>query len=271
MQRFALPAATVVIASLVAPVAGAATMAETYEPYFAPETSRVYGQPGDFNTHPIYLELKGVPEGAEWKLTGEETIRNLFQLKKVGDKLQIQLNHNDKNPVERGENTQEITVRVNFPDTSTDLYQVPVTLIPDHAFLYEPRYDDVEADPGKSVTLTPTNVRHLDLPTDATWDVKGNYDSVDQKTGAITVTLPKDSYDNANLDVTTTFADGSKRSTQAVVTNTGRGVVEKQTPTPTPVPAGSTPLQKVALVFGILAVIAGIGFAAMPYLQQFGF
>ena len=268
MQRFVLPAATVVIASLVAPVAGAVTMAETYKPYFAPETSRVYGQPGDFNPHPIYLELKGVPEGAEWKLTGEETIRNRFQLQKVGDKLRIQLNHNDKKPVQRGENTEKIPVKVTVPGTEGEWYYPEVTLIPDHAFLYDPEYDSVEADPGQTVTLTPTNVRHLDLPNDATWVVKGKYDSVDQKTGAITVTLPKDSYANTNLDVTATFADGSKRSTTARVTNTGRGVVEKQTPAPAP--AGSTPLQKGALVFGILAVIAGIGFAAMPYLGQLG-
>lgn len=270
MHRLAVPAAAVVITSLVAPVAGAATMAETYKPYFAPETSHVYGPPGDYYTNPVYLELKDVPEGARWSLTGENTIRHRFQVDKVDDKLRVNLNLNGDTPVQRGENTQQIPVRVHFPDNSTDLYFPEVTLIPDHAFLYDPEYDSAEADPGQTVTLTPTNVRHLDLPNDATWEVKGTYDSVDQKTGAITVTLPKDSYANTNLDVTATFADGSKRSTQAVVTNTGRGVVEKQTPTPTPVPAGSTPLQKVALVFGILAVIAGIGFAAMPYLGQLG-
>lgn len=268
MHRLAVPAAAVVITSLVAPVAGAATMAETYKPYFAPETSHVYGPPGDYYTNPVYLELKDVPEGARWSLTGENTSRHRFQVDKVDDKLRVNLNLNGDTPVQRGENTQQIPVRVHFPDNSTDLYFPEVTLIPDHAFLYDPEYDSAEADPGQTVTLTPTNVRHLDLPNDATWEVKGTYDSVDQKTGAITVTLPKDSYDSANLDVTATFADGSKRSTTARVTNTGRGVVEKQTPAPAP--AGSTPLQKVALVFGILAVIVGIGFAAMPYLGQLG-
>ena len=273
MQRLALPTAAVVITSLIAPAAHAATMAETYTPYFDPAPRDVVGKQGDYYAYPTYYDLEGAPEGSTWKLNGENTTRKLMQLQKVGDQLEVKLNHNDKTPVQPGPNTQSIDLKVTFPDGSWDWYFPAITLVPDEAFVFDPTYEAGKGDPGETVTLVPTNQHETPLPEDATWSLKGGagYNAqIDQKTGTITATVPKDSYENANFEVEVTFKDDSKRKTWTSITNTGVGVVAKQTPAPapepTPEPAGSTPLQKVALVVGILAVIAGIGALVMPYL-----
>ncbi len=273
MQRLAFPAAAVVITSLIAPAAHAATMNEQYTPYFDPAPRQVVGKQGDNYTWPIYYDLEGAPEGTTWNLTGENTTRNLMQLQKVGDQLEVKLNHNTKTPVQLGENTQAIDVKVTFPDTSWKWYYPEITLVPDEAFVFDPAYEAGKGNPGETVTLVPTNLHETPLPEDATWSLTGGagYNAqIDQKTGTITATVPKDAYEDANFEVEVTFKDDSKRKTWTSITNTGVGVVAKQTPAPAPQPApepaGSTPLQKVALVVGILAVIAGIGALAMPNL-----
>lgn len=284
MQRFALPAVVVVAAGLLAPAASAA-MADEYSPHFDPAPRHVAVKPGDGYSTSVEYELLGVPEGATWKLTGRDTSRELMQLEKRGDKLGVRLNHNDANPPQPGENTQPVDVRVFYPDTSTDVYSPKITLIPDEAYLYEPMYDDVAGDAGQTITLEPWNRWELDLPTDAKWDITGGGEgwdwSHDEKTGVITAKVPTDSYANASFSVETTFADGSKRSTGATAKNSGKGVKLPETPEPAPAPqpdptpspspeqSGSSLPQKLALVFGILALIGGGLAFAWPQLQQF--
>ena len=152
----------------------------------------------------------------------------------------------------------------------------------DDAFYYNPTYvERITADPGQTVTLEPANKFALDLPTNAQWTVTGGegWDwSVDQKTGAITATVPTDSYSSASFEVVTTFADGSQRRDWTGVTNTGVGVELPPAPEPQPAPdpapapepeAGSSTAQKLALVFGVLAVLVGAAALAWPQLQQF--
>ena len=274
MQRLALPTAAVVITSLIAPAAHAATMAEKYEPHFGTEAKHVYAVKGDGYSTTAEFDLQGAPEGTTWKLTGETTDRHLFRLFE-GKQLGAQLNHSGEQAPHRGENTRSIDVRVTYPDNTTELVYPEISLIPDDAFLFRPEYDNyTPADPGETVTIEPSNHwKRIPLPDDATWSLKGGEAlnaRIDEKTGIITATVPKDSYSGAGFEVRTDFADGSFRTAYTEIRNTGVGVVAKQTPAPapepTPEPAGSTPLQKVALVVGILAVIAGIGALAMPYL-----
>ena len=270
MQRFALPAVVVVAAGLLAPAASAA-MDQEYSPYFDPKPRHVHVVPSDgYSTEEEY-DILDLPEGATWQLSGEDTLRNLMQLEKKGDKLRVRLYHSKKNPPKRGENTQPVDIRVFYPDTSTDVYSPKITLIPDEAYLYEPMYDDVVGDAGQTITLEPWNRWELDLPTDAKWDITGGGEgwdwSHDEKTGVITAKVPSDSYANASFSVVTTFADGSKRSTGATAKNSGKGVKLLETPEPAPAPqpdptpspeqSGSSLPQKLALVFGILALIGG--------------
>ncbi|MGV0373082.1 Rib/alpha-like domain-containing protein [Corynebacterium pilbarense] len=282
MQRFALPAVVVVAASLLSPAASAA-MADEYAPHFDPEARHVKGKPGDGYTFQTFYELEDVPEGATWKLTGRDTSRELMQLEKRGDKLGVRLNHNDANPPQSGENTQPIDIRVTFPDTSTDVYSPEITLIPDEAFLYEPMYKSAVGDGGQTITLEPFNRWELDLPADAKWDVTGGgsgWDwSHDEKTGVITAKVPTDSYADAGFSVVTTFADGSKRSSNAKIENSGKGVTLPEDPAPRPeaskpapepeAETGSSTAQKLGLIFGVLALLVGAAAFAWPQLQQF--
>mgnify|MGYP001757968893 CR=1 FL=1 len=133
------------------------------------------------------------------------------------------------------------------------------------------------------MTLTPENQFDLDLPTDAHWDVTGGQGwdwSIDQKTGTITATVPTDSYDSANFEVVTTFADGSERKTWTSIDNSGVGVELPEPPAAkpdqdSPAPGGeggsngSSTAQKTALVFGILALLVSAAAFAWPQLQQF--
>ena len=275
MQRLALPTAAVVITSIIAPAAQAATMAETYEPHFGTEAKHVYAVKGDGYSTTAEFDLQGAPEGTTWRLTGETTDRHLFRLFE-GERLGAQLNHSGKEPPHRGENSTTIDVRVTYPDGTTELVYPEISLIPDDAFLFRPEYDNyTPADPGETVTIEPSNHwKRIPLPGDATWSLKGGEAlnaRIDEKTGIITATVPKDSYSGASFEVRIDFADESFRTVYTEIRNTGVGVVAKQTPAPAPEPepvepAGSTPLQKAALMVGILAVIAGIGALAMPYL-----
>lgn len=288
MQRFAVPAVTVVAASLLAPAASAA-MADDYTPHFDPTPRHVVGRKGDGYTYPTYYELLDVPAGATWRLTGEDTTGKLMQLEQRDSKLGVRLNHNDANPPRRGENTQPLDIRVDFPDKSWDYYFPSVTLIPDHAFLYDPLYEPAEANPGDTVTLTPYNnfdrynELNLSIPEDAKWRVssaQGWNATIDDATGTITAVVPKNSYSGANFAVEVEFADGSKRKTTTFIRNTGVGVELPPAPEPQPAPepapapgpapeAGSSTAQKLALVFGVLAVLVGAAALAWPQLQQF--
>ena len=282
MHRFALPAVVVVAAGLIAPAASAA-MADEYAPYFDPAPRHVKGKPGDGYTFQTFYELEDVPEGATWKLTGRDTSKELMQLEKRGDKLGVRLNHNDANPPQPGENTQPIDIRVTFPDTSTDVYSPKITLIPDEAFLYEPMYKNAVGNGGQTITLKPFNRWELDLPADAKWDVTGGgsgWDwSHDEKTGVITAKVPTDSYADAGFSVVTTFADGSKRSSNAKIENSGKGVTLPEDPAPQPEPSkpvpapevetGSSTAQKLGLIFGVLALLVGAAAFTWPQLQQF--
>ena len=298
MQRFALPAVVVVAAGLLAPAASAA-MADEYTPHFDPEARHVQFIPSDGYTETIEYELLDAPEGTKWKQTGEDTLRKKAQLfngeRELTDgPLAVRLNNYTKEePPQPGENVIEFWVRVKFPDNSTELYPQRITLTSDDAFYYNPQYvGRVTADPGETVTLTPENQFDLDLPTDAHWDVTGGQGwdwSIDQKTGTITATVPTDSYDSANFEVVTTFADGSKRRTWTSISNTGVGVelpeppaVEPDAPAPAPDSddgssgssgssdsGGSSTAQKFALVFGVLALLVSAAAFAWPQLQQF--
>ena len=88
--------------------------------------------------------------------------------------------------------------------------------------------------------------------------------------------MPTDSYSSASFEVVTTFADGSQRRDWTGVTNTGVGVELPPAPEPQPAPApspepeaGSSTAQKLALVFGALAVLVGAAALAWPQLQRF--
>lgn len=305
MQRLALPATVAALAGLVvAPVASAATMDELYQPYFDPTPRLVHAVPGDGVSTDAEYTLQGAPEGTTWKLDGQNTERWKIQLEKRGDVLSARLNHYGNEPVAAGENTVPGRARVTYPDTSWEYIDAAPVLVPDDAFLYDPLYDTVTADPGETATLTPHNNFELPLPGNAQWSFTRTPAfgaTIDAHTGAITVAVPKSSYDGASFDVKVTFADGTSRNAVAFLKNSGKGVVAPPTtattnpkpsgsqpgtsPTATakPVPstsnapagssplqkAGSSPLQKAALVVGILAVVAGIAAFAMPYVQQF--
>lgn len=302
MQRLALPATVAALAGLVvAPVASAATMDELYQPYFDPTPRLVHAVPGDGVSTNAEYTLQGAPEGTTWKLDGQNTERWKIQLEKRGDVLSARLNHYGNEPVAAGENTVPGRARVTYPDTSWEYIDAAPVLVPDDAFLYDPLYDTVTADPGETATLTPHNNFELPLPDDAQWSFTRTPAfgaTLDAHTGAITVAVPKSSYDGASFDVKVTFADGTSRTTVAFLKNSGKGVVappptttanpkpggsqpstsptatakpvpSKPVPSTSNAPAGSSPLQKAALVVGILAVVAGIAAFAMPYVQQF--
>ena len=288
----------VVAAGLLAPAASAA-MSDDYSPHFDPEARHVHFIPSDGYTETTEYELLGVPEGTVWKQTGEDTLRNKAQLfngeRELTDgPLAVRLNNYTKGePPQPGENIIEFDLRVVFPDDSTKLYPQTITLTSDDAFYYNPQYvGRVTADPGETVTLTPENQFEPDLPTDAHWDVTGGQGwdwSIDQKSGTITATVPTDSYDSANFEVVTTFADESKRRTWTGINNTGVGVelpeppaVEPDAPAPAPDSGdgsasasgpsdsgGSSTAQKFALVFGILSLLVSAAAFAWPQLQQF--
>lgn len=287
MQRFALPVVAVVAAGLLAPAASA-SMADEYTPHFDPTPRHVAFIPSDGYTETTEYELLGVPEGTVWKQTGEDTLRNKAQLfngelEYVDKPLGVRLNnHTKETPPQPGENVIDFMVRVKFPDGSSELFPQQVKLTSDDAFYYNPTYvERITADPGQTVTLEPANKFALDLPTNAQWAVTGGegWDwSVDQKTGAITATVPTDSYSSASFEVVTTFADGSQRRDWTGVTNTGVGVELPLAPEPQPAPdpaptpepeAGSSTAQKLALVFGVLTVLVGAAALAWPQLQQF--
>ncbi|MBA1834599.1 Rib/alpha-like domain-containing protein [Corynebacterium wankanglinii] len=298
MQRFALPAVVVVAAGLLAPAASAA-MSDEYSPHFDPAPRHVHFIPSDGYTETTEYELLGVPEGTKWKQTGEDTLRKKAQLfngeRELTDgPLAVRLNNYTMGePPQPGENVIEFDLRVVFPDDSTKLYPQKITLTSDDAFYYNPQYvGRVTADPGETVTLMPENQFEPDLPTDAHWDVTGGQGwdwSIDQKTGTITATVPTDSYDSANFELVTTFADGSKRTTWTGISNTGVGVVLPEPPAvepdaPAPAPdsgdgsasssgssdsGGSSTAQKAALVFGILSLLVSAAAFAWPQLRQF--
>lgn len=302
MQRLALPATVAALAGLVvAPVASATTMDELYQPYFDPTPRLVHAVPGDGVSTNAEYTLQGAPEGTTWKLDGQNTERWKIQLEKRGDVLSARLNHYGNEPVAAGENTVPGRARVTYPDTSWEYIDAAPVLVPDDAFLYDPLYDTVTADPGETATLTPHNNFELPLPDDAQWSFTRTPAfgaTIDAHTGAITVAVPKSSYDGASFDVKVTFADGTSRNAVAFLKNSGKGVVappttattspkpgtsqpstsptatakpvpSKPVPSTSNAPAGSSPLQKAALVVGILAVVAGIAAFAMPYVQQF--
>ena len=302
MQRLALPATVAALAGLVvAPVASAATMDELYQPYFDPTPRLVHAVPGDGVSTNAEYTLQGAPEGTTWKLDGQNTDRWKIQLERHGDVLSARLNHYGNEPVAAGENTVPGRARVTYPDTSWEYIDAAPVLVPDDAFLYDPLYDTVTADPGETATLTPHNNFELPLPDDAQWfftRTPAFGATIDAHTGAITVAVPKSSYDGASFDVKVTFADGTSRNAVAFLKNSGKGVVappttattspkpgtsqpgtsptatakpvpSKPVPSTSNAPAGSSPLQKAALVVGILAVVAGIAAFAMPYVQQF--
>ena len=302
MQRLALPATVAALAGLVvAPVASAATMDELYQPYFDPTPRLVHAVPGDGVSTNAEYTLQGAPEGTTWKLDGQNTERWKIQLEKRGDVLSARLNHYGNEPVAAGENTVPGRARVTYPDTSWEYIDAAPVLVPDDAFLYDTLYDTVTADPGETATLTPHNNFELPLPDDAQWSfirTPAFGATIDAHTGAITVAVPKSSYDGASFDVKVTFADGTSRNAVAFLKNSGKGVVAppttatanpkpgtsqpsgsqpsgspnaaaKPVPSTSNAPAGSSPLQKAALVVGTLAVVAGIAAFAMPYVQQF--
>lgn len=302
MQRLALPATVAALAGLVvAPVASAATLDELYQPYFDPTPRLVHAVPGDGVSTDAEYTLQGAPEGTTWKLDGQNTERWKIQLEKRGDVLSARLNHYGNEPVAAGENTVPGRARVTYPDTSWEYIDAAPVLVPDDAFLYDPLYDTVTVDPGETATLTPHNNFELPLPDDAQWSFTRTPAfgaTIDAHTGAITVAVPKSSYDGASFDVKVTFADGTSRNAVAFLKNSGKGVValpttattspkpsssqpstsptaaakpvpSKPVPSTSNAPAGSSPLQKAALVVGILAVVAGIAAFAMPYVQQF--
>ena len=91
----------------------------------------------------------------------------------------------------------------------------------------------------------------------------------------ITAKVPTDSYADAGFSVVTTFVDGAKRSSNAKIENSGKGVTLPEDPAPQPeAPApeaetGSSVGQKLGLIFGVLALLVGAAAFAWPQLQQF--
>ena len=287
MKRFALPAVAVVSASLLAPAASAA-MEDDYTPHFDSTPRYVEMKPSDGYTETTEYELLGVPEGTTWKLTGENTLRKKGQLfggenncedKPLGARLN---NYTLGESPQPGENVIDFDIRVCFPDGSQKLYPQKIALTSDDAFYYNPNYGKtVTADPGQTFTVTPTNEFEAELPTNAKWKITGGDGwnaHIDQTTGAITATVPKDTSRGTTFTVVSTFADGSTRKSTAHVANSGKGVeAPAAVPAPAPQPAqdgaggsaGSSTAQKLALVSGVLAVLLGAVAFAWPQLQQF--
>lgn len=271
----------------VAPVAWAAeapTMADRFDPYFDITPQVVGPVGGHFFSTPALYELKGVPEGTWWKFTDDSTYHGKWMAEKQGELFRAQLYSTAEDPLVRGLNEgHRYDVRVNYPDTSWEYIEVWPKLIPTDSMVYEPVYDDqLKADPGERFSSAPANRRPGELPDDAKWTLLDNANewdvTVDPKNGVISGTVPKDTRFGAYFRVKAEFPDGTERIAQAWVNNTGIGAVDRPVPEPDPKPeptpqpapepeTGSTPLQTLALVFGILAVLGGAAALAWPHLQ----
>lgn len=271
----------------VAPVAWAAeapTMADRFDPYFD-ITPQVVGPVGGHMFSTIAeFPIKGVPEGTRWNLIeGRGLSGKQVLVQQHGDILTAQL-YSTAAPLTRGAvHTDFIDLRVHYPDGSTETATVYPKLIPTDSLIYAPEYGiGVTTDPGKRFSITPSNGLPGELPDDAKWTLLDNANewdvTVDPKTGVISGTVPKDTRFGAYFRVKAEFPDGTERIAQAWVNNTGIGAVDrpvpesdpKPEPAPQPAPepeAGSTPLQTLALVFGILAVLGGAAAFAWPHLQ----
>lgn len=273
----------VVVCQPVLVESGVGMMADQYDPYFADAEQVVRFKAGDFYSTPAFYELQGVPEGARLFYGGEDRRAKKFFVQAEGTQLQVWFSGSKANLPQRGVNTEEIPLQVIYPDESVDYIRVNPKLVPEHAYLYQPKYDEnISADPGKTVTLEPFNLMQIPLPVDAVWSVEGPAEwkpSIDAKTGALTVTVPTNTRYGATFTVRTKFADGSTQKVSVTVGNTGVGaVIPKEPATEPPAPVsegedipcylgveetGSSPLQKVALALGVIAALGGLIAAAM--------
>lgn len=273
-------------AAVLAPAASAAEMKDQFEPYFDIQPEKVYASEGDFYSKPVFYELKGVPEGASWDFPDRlgSTYKGACMAEKnpVTGAFQAQLLSTSAAPLTAGVNTCLYDVKVKYPDGSSESIEVRPQLIPSDDMLYEPAYDTPTVNPGEEFVLEPVNRRPGPLPEDAAWSVqapsgRGDWQvRIDEHTGVITARVPIHTARGNGFKVTTTFADGTTRQTTAMISNTGIGAqfIPEETPdvpeSPAPgEPAGSTPLQALAIVFGVLAALGVVTALAWSYLPQF--
>lgn len=252
-------------------------VADQFDPYFVDTEQDVGFKPGDFYSTTAFYQLQGVPEGTRLYYSGEDRKSKKFFVQADGTQLQVWFSGSKANLPMPGVNTEEVRLQVIYPDDSVDHISFYPKLVPEQAYLYQPFYDNVSVDPGKKVTLEPSNHMKLPFPTDANWSVGGPeawQPSIDAKTGALTVTAPTNTRFGATFDVKVKFADGTSQKVLVTVGNTGVGAV-----IPDPVPevptgepedlgverteTGSSPLQKVALALGVIAALGGVVAAAM--------
>lgn len=285
----ALGLTAVFVAGTVAtpPAARAAEMAETYEPYFDIQPQIVEPVAGDFFSTPVFYELKGVPQDTSWDFIAgmASTYKRHCMAEKQGAQFRAQLFSTESSPLRRGVNSCLYDVKVVYPDMSSEYVEVRPQLIPTHSMLYEPAYEDVVADPGQRVELRPFNLRPGALPEDATWSLLSTQHdaarwkaTLDPKTGTITATVPDGTREHNWFEVEITFADNTVRKAHVAIRNSGKGVVdapvtapeEQQEPKPAPQASqstGSSTIQIVALVLGVLALIGGAVALAWPLLM----
>lgn len=256
-------------------------VADQFDPYFTDSEKFVRFKAGDFYSTSAIYQLQGVPEGTRLYYSGEDRRTKKFFVQADGTQLQVWFSGSKENLPMPGVNTEEIRLQVIYPDDSVDHISFYPKLVPEHAYLYQPFYDNVSVDPGKTVTLEPLNLMQIPFPTDANWSVGGPkawQPSIDAKTGALTVTAPTNTRFGATFDVMVKFADGSSQKVSVTVGNTGVGAV---IPDPVPEPpagapdhgdmdsdrrreeTGSSPMQKVALALGVIAALGGVVAAAM--------
>lgn len=163
-----------------------------------------------------------------------------------------------------------VTVRVRYVDGSTEEITASVTATSDAA-RYMPRVTGATAEVGGAVVVRtglPAGAKLVDFNHDG-WKVRYN-----AETGELTVepsvSVPVGTVLKVPLEVT--FPDGSKKIVEYPVTATG-----KQDPAPAP-EQGSSAGSWIAVVVGVIAALAGIGYAVFlnqdairAQLKQFGF
>ena len=163
-----------------------------------------------------------------------------------------------------------VTVRVRYVDGSTEEITASVTTTSDAA-RYMPRVTGATAEVGGAVVVRtglPAGAKLVDFNHDG-WKVRYN-----AETGELTVepsvSVPVGTVLKVPLEVT--FPDGSKKIVEYPVTATG-----KQDPAPAP-EQGSSAGSWIAVVVGVIAALAGIGYAVFlnqdairAQLKQFGF
>ena len=182
-----------------------------YEPGYNPSTTN----PGK----PVEVDQTGapnLPQGTEFEVPKQGIPEGWEATVGEDGKLVV----TPSKDIEPG-TTEDIPVKVKYPDGSTDDAPAKVTVKDTEANQYDPGYEDKTTNPGKPVELPQTGEvpdgTHFEKPSDIPegWDV-----DVDPNDGTTTVTPPADAQpgDEANIPVKVTYPDGSSEDAPAKVT-----------------------------------------------------